>query len=146
MPRPLTVQERHELLNEPHVAVLSVASDDARPPLTVPVWYALQDDGTLFFFTGTTGEPVRKTRLIERAKAVTLVVQRETLPYRYATIECSLAELHRPPSAEQMRRVVSRYLPEQAEGFVQDVLSRATPHLVGFTLKPARWNTLDFAE
>lgn len=146
MPRPLTVQERQDLLNEPHVAVLSVVSDDARPPLTVPIWYALQEDGNLFFFTGTTGEPVRKTRLIKRAGAVTLVVQRETLPYRYATIECSLVELHQPPSAEQMLRVVSRYLPEQAAGFVEDVLSRATPHLVGFTLKPDRWNTLDFAE
>ena len=67
MPRPLTMQERLDFLNERRVAVLSVKSDDARPPLTVPVWYALQDDGTIFFFTGTTGEPVRKTRLIQKA-------------------------------------------------------------------------------
>jgi uncharacterized protein len=147
MPRPLTMQERLDLLKERHVAVLSVASDDARPPLTIPVWYALQDDGNLFFFTGTTGEPVRKTRLIQRARAATLVVQREDLPYRYVTVECSLAALHQPPSAAQLLSVVGRYLPEdQAQGFVDDVLRRVTPHLVGFTLRPERWNALDFAE
>src|SRR4051812_41566961 len=100
MPRPLTMQERLDLLNEPHIAVLSVASDDARPPLTTPIWYAVQEDGTLFVFTGTTGEPARKTRLIQQAKAVTLVVQREAMPYRYVTVECSVAEMHQPPSAE----------------------------------------------
>jgi nitroimidazol reductase NimA-like FMN-containing flavoprotein (pyridoxamine 5'-phosphate oxidase superfamily) len=147
MPRPLTADERYDLLREPHVAVLSVASDDARPPLTVPVWYVLQPDGNLFFFTGTTGEPVRKTRLIQRSRAVTLVVQREQFPYRYVTVECRLAEEHQPPSAEQMRSVVSRYLPADATaGFVEGVLSRVTPHLIGFTLRPERWNALDFGE
>lgn len=147
MPRPLTKQERLDFLNERHVAVLSVKSDDARPPLTVPVWYALQDDGNVFFFTGTTGEPVRKTRLIQKAGAVTLVVQREELPYRYVTVECRLAETHQPPSREQLLSVVGRYLPaEQAQGFVDDALSRATPHLVGFALRPERWNSLDFSE
>lgn len=146
MPRPLSEQERWDLLNERHVAVMSVATDDDRPPLTVPLWYAVQEDMTLFFFTGTTGEPVRKTRLIERARAVTLVVQREEMPYRYVTVECSLEAVHRPPTAEQMVSVVGRYLPErQAQGFVRGALRRATEHLVGFTLRPTRWNALDFA-
>ena len=39
MPRQMTPQERQEFLAEPHVGVLSVASDDDRPPLTVPLWY-----------------------------------------------------------------------------------------------------------
>ena len=32
-------QTRQAFLAETHVAVLSVASDDARPPLTIPLWY-----------------------------------------------------------------------------------------------------------
>jgi hypothetical protein len=32
MPRQMTEQERQEFLAEPHVGVLSVASDDDRPP------------------------------------------------------------------------------------------------------------------
>jgi nitroimidazol reductase NimA-like FMN-containing flavoprotein (pyridoxamine 5'-phosphate oxidase superfamily) len=39
MPRQLTERERQEFLAEPHIGVLSVASDDDRPPLTVPVRY-----------------------------------------------------------------------------------------------------------
>ena len=145
MPRPLTPRERFDFLNETRVAMLSVASGDARPPLTVPVWYAVQDDGNLFFFTGATGIPVRKTALIQRAGVVTLAVQREEPPYKYVTVECSLVEMHQPPSAEQLLSVASRYLAErQAQGFVRGTLKRATPHLVGFTLKPERWNTLDF--
>lgn len=39
MPRPMTEGERQAFLAEPRVGVPSVASDDDRPPLTVPVWY-----------------------------------------------------------------------------------------------------------
>ncbi|MGE3267250.1 MAG: pyridoxamine 5'-phosphate oxidase family protein [Chloroflexota bacterium] len=145
MPRQLTEQERWQLLREPHVAVLSVASDDARPPLTVPVWYAPQEDETLFFFTGTTGEPVRKTRLIRRSGVVSLAVQREQPPYRYVSVEGTVVAYHQPPSAEQLLSVVGRYLPaEHAEGFVAGVLSHVTPHLIGFTIRPDRWSALDF--
>ena len=62
MPRPLTEQERQEFLAEPHVGVLSVASDTDRPPLTVPLWYSYQPGGHLSFFTGTQGRKARKTR------------------------------------------------------------------------------------
>jgi hypothetical protein len=147
MPRPLTMPERLDLLREPHVAVLTVASDDGRPPLATPVWYVLQDDGSLFFFTGTPAGPARKTRLIQRARAATLVVQREQPPYRYVSVECSLAGLHQPPSEAQMLSVVRRYLPpDMAQGFVDDILGQDTTNLVGFSLRPERWNALDFAE
>jgi hypothetical protein len=139
--------ERLDLLKETHVAVLTVASDDGRPPLATPVWYVLQDDGSLFFFTGTAAGPARKTRLIQSAGAVTLVVQREEPPYRYVSVECRLAELHQPPSEAQLMSVVSRYLPpDMARGFVADVLGQDTPNLVGFSVRPERWNALDFAE
>jgi len=80
MPRPLTEQERQEFLAEPHVAVLSVASDTARPPLTVPLWYGYQPGGTISFFTGTQGRKARKTRLIQKAGVLSLSVQRATFP------------------------------------------------------------------
>ena len=53
MPRQLTERERQEFLAEPHIGVLSVASDDDRPPLTVPVWYGYRPGGNVSFFTGT---------------------------------------------------------------------------------------------
>jgi nitroimidazol reductase NimA-like FMN-containing flavoprotein (pyridoxamine 5'-phosphate oxidase superfamily) len=63
MPRQMTEKERQEFLAEPHIGVLSVASDD-RPPLTVPVWYGYEPGGNISFFTGTQGRKARKTGLI----------------------------------------------------------------------------------
>jgi hypothetical protein len=37
---PLTEQERQAFLAGLHIAVLSAASDGARPPLTIPIWSA----------------------------------------------------------------------------------------------------------
>jgi nitroimidazol reductase NimA-like FMN-containing flavoprotein (pyridoxamine 5'-phosphate oxidase superfamily) len=50
MPQPhLTEQERQAFLAEPRVGVLSVASGDDRPPLTVPLWYGYQPGGNLTY-------------------------------------------------------------------------------------------------
>lgn len=144
MARPLTEQERQAFLREPHVATFSVASDDERPPLTVPVWYAYLDDDTLFFFTGEDG-PVRKTRLIRTAGVVSLSVQQPELPYKFVTVEGTVVQFHEPPSREQMVSVVRRYLPEDAaQAYVQRVIDVSDPSLIGFTIRPDRWISLDF--
>ena len=147
MPRPLTVQEREEFLAEVHVAVLSVASDSDRPPLTVPVWYSFQPGGSLAFFTGTQGRTARKTKLIQQAGVLSLCVQREQLPYKYVTVEGTVVQTDRPPSAEQVLAVVRRYLPEEhARGFVTPELERPDSELVLYTIRPDRWLTMDFTD
>jgi nitroimidazol reductase NimA-like FMN-containing flavoprotein (pyridoxamine 5'-phosphate oxidase superfamily) len=146
MPRPLTEQERRAFLREPHVATFSVASDDERPPLTIPVWYAYLEDDTLFFFTGEDG-PTRKTRLIRKAGVVSLSVQQPELPYKFVTVEGTVVQFDQPPSAEQMVGVVRRYLPEDAaQAYVQRVVERSDPALIGFTIRPDRWISLDFTD
>jgi nitroimidazol reductase NimA-like FMN-containing flavoprotein (pyridoxamine 5'-phosphate oxidase superfamily) len=147
MPRPLTEQERQAFLAEIHVAVLSVASDDDRPPLTVPVWYGYQPGGTISLFTGSQGRKARKTRLIEKAGVLSLCVQREEPPYKYVTVEGTLARLDRPPSAEQVLAIVRRYMPqEHAQAFVKSELEHPESELVLFTIRPDRWLTFDFAD
>ena len=146
MPRPLTEHEREAFLAERHVATLSVASDSDRPPLTVPVWYGYQPGGSLTFFTGSQGRKARKSRLIEKVGVLSLSVQREELPYRYVTVEGTVVQTDRPPSAEQLLAIVRRYLPEEmAQGFVQAELGRADSELVLYTVSPDRWLTFDFA-
>ena len=146
MPRPLTVQEREAFLADRHVAVLSVASDSDRPPLTVPVWYSYQPGGNLTFFTGSQGRKARKSRLIQKAGVLSLSVQHETPPYRYVTVEGTVVQTDRPPSAEQVLAVVRRYLPEEmAQGFVAEELGRADSELVLYTIRPDRWLTFDFS-
>jgi uncharacterized protein len=80
MPRQMTDRERQEFLAEPHVGMLSVASDDDQPPLTLPVWYGYRPGDNISFFTGTQGRKARKTRLIQKAGVLSLSVQREEFP------------------------------------------------------------------
>jgi nitroimidazol reductase NimA-like FMN-containing flavoprotein (pyridoxamine 5'-phosphate oxidase superfamily) len=147
MTRTLTEQERQAFLAEAHIGVLSVADDNGRPPLTVPVWYAYQPGGNLTFFTGTEGRVARKSRLIERAGQLSLLVQRDTMPYRYVTIEGTVVQIDRPPAAEQVLAIVRRYLPEDyAQGFVKAELDNPSPHFVLFTVRPDRWLSTDFGD
>jgi nitroimidazol reductase NimA-like FMN-containing flavoprotein (pyridoxamine 5'-phosphate oxidase superfamily) len=145
--RQMTEPEREAFLAEPRVGVLSVASDDERPPLTVPVWYGYEPGGELTFFTGTQGRKARKTRLIERAGVVSVSVQHDEFPYRYVTVEGTVVQSDRPPAAAQMLAITRRYLPEEmAQGFVDAELSQPSPELVLFTIRPDRWLTVDFNE
>lgn len=147
MPRQMTEQERQEFLAEPHIGVLSVASDSDRPPLTVPLWYAYRPGGNLSFFTGTQGRKARKTKLIQNAGVLSLSVQHEEFPYRYVTVEGTVIQIDRPPSAEQMLAIVRRYLPEEAaQGFVTAELEHPGTELVLFTIRPDRWLTADFTD
>ena len=147
MPRQMTEQERQEFLAEPHVGVMSVASDDDRPPLTVPLWYGYEPGGNLTFFTGTQGRKARKTGLIKKAGVLSLTVQREEFPYRYVTVEGTVIGEERPPSEERMLAVARRYLPEEAaRGFVEAELAHPSGELVLFEVRPDRWLSFDFAE
>jgi len=147
MPRQMTEHERQAFLAEPRTGVVSVASDDNRPPLTVPVWYDYQPGGSITFFTGAQGYKARKIRLIEKAGVLSLSVQHGEFPYKYVTVEGTAIQADRPPSAEQMLGVVRRYLPEEmAQGFVSAELGRPNSELVLFTIRPDRWLTADFSD
>ena len=148
MPRPLTEHEREAFLADLHVATLSVASDSDRPPLTVPIWYAYQPGGNVTFFTGSQGRKARKSRLIEKAGVLSLSVQQVSPPYKYVTVEGTVVQTDRAPSAEQLLAILRRYLPEEmAQGFVQEELGRppADSELVLYTVRPDRWLTFDFS-
>jgi hypothetical protein len=147
MPGQLTESERQNFLAEPHVAVLSVASEGGRPPHTTPVWYAHGPGGDFTFFTGTQGRKSRKAGLIRKAGALSLTVQREEFPCRYVTAECTVVGVDRPPSAEQVLAIARRYMPEEhAQGFARAELEHPAPEFVLFTVRPDRWLTFDFGD
>lgn len=143
----MTQAEREAFLAEHHVGVLSVARDDGRPPLTVPIWYGYEPGGSITFFTGTEGRPAQKTALIERTGMISFSVQHPLPPYKYVTVEGSVIAVDRPPSAEQVLAIVRRYLPdEMAHGFTQVELGRNSPSFTHFTIRPDRWLTSDFGK
>ena len=74
-------------------------------------------------------------------------MQREVFPYKYVTVEGTVVQADRPPSAEQMLAIARRYLPEEAaQAFVTAELEHPGPELVLFTIRPDRWLTADFSD
>lgn len=132
---------------EPRTAVLSVANDEGRPPQLTPLWYSYQPGGNVTFFTNTQGRITRKARLIDWAGTVRLVVQHGEFPYKFVTVESTIVQIDRPPSADQMFAVTSRCLPERmVHGFVAAALADPGPELVLYTVRPDRWLSFDFSD
>ncbi|OBJ05175.1 pyridoxamine 5'-phosphate oxidase family protein [Mycobacterium sp. 1465703.0] len=131
--------ERQEFLADKHVAVLSVAATDGRPPASVPIWYDYSPGGNIHIMTGPSS---RKARLIERAGVVTLVVQREEPPYQYVVVEGTVIETTNPAPADLQESIAIRYLGE--EGGRAFVRSMEGVEEVLFTIRPDRWLSADF--
>jgi PPOX class probable F420-dependent enzyme len=131
--------ERQEFLAAKHVAVLSVAADD-RPPASVPMWYDYTPGGNIRVNTGASS---RKAKLIERAGAVTLVVQHEEPPYQYVVVEGTVVDVTSPTPPDVREAVAVRYLGEEGgRAFVKSLEGRDS---VLFTIRPDRWITADFS-
>ncbi|BBX62735.1 hypothetical protein MSAS_19090 [Mycobacterium saskatchewanense] len=137
--RSFSETERQEFLAATHVAVLSVATTDGRPPASVPIWYDYSPGGDIRIATGASS---RKARLIERAGAVTLVVQREEPPYQYVVVEGTVVETTRPAPPEALLNTAIRYLGE--EGGHAFARSMEGVDEVLFTVRPDRWLSADF--
>jgi PPOX class probable F420-dependent enzyme len=131
--------ERQNFLADKHVAVLSVAATEGRPPASVPIWYDYTPGGDVRIMTGASS---RKARLITQAGAVTLVVQREEPPYQYVVVEGTVVETTNPAPADLQESIAIRYLGE--EGGRAFVRSMEGVEEVLFTIRPDRWLSADF--
>ncbi|OBH43933.1 pyridoxamine 5'-phosphate oxidase family protein [Mycobacterium mantenii] len=137
--RAFSETERQEFLADKHVAVLSVAATEGRPPASVPIWYDYTPGGDIRIMTGASS---RKARLIAQTGAVTLVVQREEPPYQYVVVEGTVVETTKPAPADLQESTAVRYLGE--EGGRAFVRSMEGVEEVLFTIRPDRWLSADF--
>jgi uncharacterized protein len=132
--------ERQEFLAALHVAVLSVAAADGRPPASVPIWYDYTPGGNIRVNTGAAS---RKSKLIEQAGAVTLVAQNEALPYQYVVVEGTVVDTTKPTPLDVREEIAIRYLGEEGgRAFVRSIEGQDS---VLFTVRPDRWITADFS-
>ena len=146
MPRHLTEQEQEAFLAGPHIAVLSLPSDDERPPLTFPVWYGYQPGGHITYYTHRTEPKSRKLRLLHQGSVASLCVQREELPYKYVTVEGTVVVEDEAPAFDAMMAIVSRYLPEgDARAYINREIESGAA-LVIFSIRPDRWSGFDFGD
>ena len=78
-------------------------------PLASAIWYDVTPDGLIRINTGANS---RKARLIEKAGAVTLTVQREEPPYQYVVVEGTVVDKTLPAPLEVSEAIAIRYLGE----------------------------------
>ncbi len=139
----MSVPEREAFLAGDHVAVISVAEeedDEERAPFAVPIWYLYEPGGLVTIVTGGSS---RKARLMRRAGRFSLVVQQETPPYRYVSVEGPIVEVSDPVDPADLRAVYERYMgPERAA----DVAATASSAdgTVAIKMRPERWRTEDY--
>jgi PPOX class probable F420-dependent enzyme len=142
MPKPMTREEREAFLADMHVGALTVSVGGDRGPLITPLWYAYEPGGVVEFMTGPES---RKAQAMYATGRASLLVQSETSPYRYVSVEGPV-EVGAKPSDEWRRALHHRYLgPERG-----DLVFEATKDILGdevvHRLVPQRWNSSDYSE
>jgi len=138
----MSQSEREEFLAGLHVGILGIERPDG-PPLTVPIWYAYEPGGELWFLTSPDSV---KGRLLRQCMRFSLCSQSESLPYRYVSVEGTATispadkELHSRPMAR-------RYLGTKGgDRYVEGGGGEADGESVRVSMVPERWFTLDYSK
>ncbi|WP_328304611.1 pyridoxamine 5'-phosphate oxidase family protein [Actinomycetospora sp. NBC_00405] len=142
-PRRLGKGEREEFLAEPHIGVLSVVSEDERPPSTLPTWYAYEPGRSILVIAR---QGKRKSRLIRRAGKVSFSVQRPQIPDKYVTVEGTVTRQD-VATRDDLLSIGRRYLPADSVDSWADWELRGgngsgDPECI--EIRADRWLTSDF--
>lgn len=138
----MTAAEREAFLAEPRIGVLSIADQEGRAPLTVPIWYHYRPGGQIWFSTGT---DTRKMELIRAAGRVSLLAQTEQMPYRYVSVEGSVTAID-PARSEERRALAKRYLgPDGADRYMEATKDSADAMRI-VRVDPEHWLSRDYAK
>jgi PPOX class probable F420-dependent enzyme len=140
----MTPQECQEFLAGLHVGIVSVA-EPGRGPLSVPVWYAYEPGGEVWFITARNS---RKAKLIERAGRASLCAQDENPPYKYVSIEGPVAGFREADDELHVRVMARRYYGTAGgDRYTAEVLSDPNrPEEVVIRLHPERWFSADYSK
>jgi len=140
----MTREEREAFLADLHVGVLCL-EEPGRGPLGVPVWYAYDPGGELWFVTERGS---RKGRLLERGRRLSLCAQSEAPPYKYVTVEGPIVGIESSDVEKHERLLAHRYLgPRGGDAYIAETGgtdARADNILV--RMRPERWLTVDYSK
>lgn len=136
----MSIEEREAFLAGVHVGVVSVADDDGRGPLSVPMWYRYEPGGQVSLLTPRDS---RKARLIRRAGRISVCVHSEEIPYKYVTVEGPVTAIKESVTVGQRRALAHRYLgAEQGDRYVESTAD-VTEHIIMICMQPERWLAVD---
>ena len=140
----MTKAEREGFLAEARVGVLAIP-EGGLGPLTSPVWYDYAPGGDLWFLTQGTA---RKGQLLQVGDRVSLLVQTESSPYKYVSIEGPVSAITPSDLLADLQPMAQRYLGEQggidyAAGLTE---SYAKGNAIKVFVSPERWLAVDYAK
>jgi len=135
----LNREEREQFLAEPHVAAFAVDAGAGRAPLTVPIWYQYESDGTVWIMTALNS---RKNELIQAAGRFSLMIDRLEPTIRYVSVEGPVIATE-PSTIDHLREMSARYLPaEKVEGYVEFAAKNHGEQVL-VRMRPERWLSSD---
>jgi PPOX class probable F420-dependent enzyme len=134
----MTKEQREAFLADVHVGVISIAADDGRGPLTIPIWYSYEPGGEVRVVTARTS---RKAQLLERAGRFSLCVHKETPPYQYVSVEGPIVAIEAADLERDRRPLAHRYLGAAVGGRYIDSTRNAVGNVL-VRMRPERWLTL----
>jgi nitroimidazol reductase NimA-like FMN-containing flavoprotein (pyridoxamine 5'-phosphate oxidase superfamily) len=137
----MTKEQREAFLADVHVGVISIAADDGRGPLTIPIWYSYAPGGEVCVVTGRTS---RKAQLLERAGRFSLCVQTEAPPYQYVSVEGPIVAIEAADLERDRRPLAHRYLGAPLGDRYIDSTRNAVGNVL-VRMRPERWLTVDYA-
>ncbi|WP_351226949.1 pyridoxamine 5'-phosphate oxidase family protein [Streptomyces sp. NPDC002133] len=139
---PLSREEREQFLAEPHVAALSVAGEEGRGPLTVPIWYQYEPGGELWILTGRGS---RKHELIATAGHFSLMADRLEPTIRYVSVEGPVTGTA-PGTREVLRELSARYVPAEKLDAYIDFSEKNHGEQVVIRMRPEHWLSADLGK
>jgi hypothetical protein len=135
----LTREEREKFLKEPHVAAFAVDAGAGRAPLTVPIWYQYEPDGTVWILIQADS---RKNQLLGAAGRFSLMVDRLEPTIRYVSVEGPVLDTT-PATREQLHEISARYLPaDKVDGYVDFSWTEHGSQVV-VRMRPEGWLSSD---
>ncbi|SEH00003.1 Pyridoxamine 5'-phosphate oxidase [Nonomuraea solani] len=136
----MTVEERESFLAGTRIGVLSVAEGEV--PLSVPIWYGYEPGGDIRI---STPEGSRKLRAVRAAGQAGFTVQQEAMPYRYVSVEGSVAGYEATDPAEYLEWSI-RYLGDDDGRRFFQAIEEGLSGWVTVRLRPGKWRTYDFGK
>jgi PPOX class probable F420-dependent enzyme len=140
----MTSEEREAFLTGVHVGIVSL-HQPGRGPLTTPVWYAYEPGGDVQIVTERAS---RKGRLLEAGTRISLCVQDEAPPYKYASVEGPIVRIEPSDAERDERPLAHRYLgPEAGDHYMASAMDgRAGDAMILVRMRPERWLTADYSK
>ena len=134
----MSQSEKERFLSDLHIGVLAI-NEERSGPLTTPLWYDYPwRRGVIYRRRG-----VKKGNLLKVGSRISLVAQRETLPYSYVSVEGPVVDIE-ATSYEQLLAMAQRYLGD-TEGKRYTDASDIDAQ-IAVRMSPERWLAVDYGK